>query len=551
MTLAEEIKKFFKGEIQEDSATLDTYSRDASLFEVEPSLVVCPQDLGDLKNLVRFAAEKKARGENISLTARSGGTDMTGGPLTESIVVDMQKHFNRILELGDGYVVVQPGMFYRDFEKETLKKGWLLPSYPASREICTVGGMVSNNSGGEKTLSYGKTEQYVEELKMVLRDGNEYVFKALTLAELEQKKQQQDLEGEIYRKISDLIIQNESEIKAAKPQVSKNSSGYYLWNVWDKEKGIFDLPKMLVGSQGTFGIVTEIKFRLIKPKTHSKLLLIFLKDLKILGEVANHVLQFKPESFESYDDHTFKVAIKIFPELVKFFKGNLLTLAIKFLPEFWMILSGGVPKLIMLAEFTADSDQEALEKAKEAQISLKEFNLPTKLIQTQKEAQKYWVIRRESFNMLRHHIKGLRTAPFIDDIIVRPEKLPEFLPQLNQILDQYKHLIYTIAGHVGDGNFHIIPLMDMTKPESEKIIAEISDKVYKLVLEFKGSITAEHNDGLIRSPYIPAMFGQNIYQLFIQTKQIFDPDNIFNPGKKVGAILAYTLNHLDKSPHLG
>jgi FAD/FMN-containing dehydrogenase len=140
----------------------------------------------------------------------------------------------------------------------------------------------------------------------------------------------------------------------------------------------------------------------------------------------------------------------------------------------------------------------------------------------------------------------MRTAPFIDDIIVKPEHLPEFLPKLNSILAEY-NLIYTIAGHVGNGNFHIIPLMDLKDPKSHEIIEKLSSEVYNLVLSYHGSITAEHNDGLIRSPYLKQMYGPEIYHFFEVTKYIFDPNNIFNPGKKVKSSLQYAMDHIVKA----
>ncbi|MDP3710726.1 MAG: FAD-binding oxidoreductase [bacterium] len=541
-----DLKNKLKIETKNSREILDSYSRDASLFKIKPQAVVFPKNTEDIKNLVRFAREAKSRGENVSLTARSGGTDMTGGPLTESVVVDMAKHFGRIKEVGSDFATTEPGVFYRDFDKATRTRGLILPSYTASREICTVGGMIANNSGGEKTLTYGKTEDYVEELKVVLQDGNEYVFKPLSPEALEDKKKQDDFEGEIYRRTFELVKNNYDILQSAKPSVSKNSSGYFLWNVWNKDTGRFDLTKLFVGSQGTLGIVTEARLKLIKPKTHSRLLVIFLKDLHKLADLIGEVLKSKPESFESYDDHTLRVAVRVFPDLIKKLKGNFFKLLWNFLPEFWMVLTGGMPKLILIAEFTADTDKEAYEKCVSAKMGIEKFNLPTKVTKTSEESEKYWVIRRESFNLLRKNVHGLHTAPFIDDIIVKPSQLPEFLPKLYNILDQYK-IIYTIAGHVGDANFHIIPLMDLHKTESRKIITELSEKVYDLVFQFKGSISGEHNDGLIRSPFLEKMYGPEVYKLFEETKKIFDPDNIFNPGKKVGASLDYSLNHLDVS----
>jgi len=255
-------------------------------------------------------------------------------------------------------------------------------------------------------------------------------------------------------------------------------------------------------------------------------------------------LKYKPESFESYDDHTFKVAIKLFPKLFRKISGNMFRVAFDFLPEFFMVLTGGVPKLIMIAEFTGDTPEEAVKKAEMAQEGIKEFKLKTKVTKNERESKKYWTFRRESFSLLRNKMKSLHTAPFIDDIIVKPAQLPEFLPKLDEILNRYD-IMYTIAGHMGDANFHIIPLMDFSNPESIKIIKRLSKQVYNLVLEFGGSITAEHNDGIIRTPFLKTMYGDEVYKLFEETKNIFDPNAIFNPGKKVGGTLEYAMKHID------
>ena len=182
MPLTDDLKKVINGDVLIDGPALERYSHDASLFEILPKAAVCPKDTEDVKNLVRFASQSDGA---FSLTARSGGTDMSGGALTESVVVDFSKYFNQIKSIGDGSAVVEPGVFYRDFEKATLEKNLLLPTFPASRDICTVGGMVANNAGGEKTLAYGKTEDYILQLKAVLADGNEYSFRPISKAELD------------------------------------------------------------------------------------------------------------------------------------------------------------------------------------------------------------------------------------------------------------------------------------------------------------------------------------------------------------------------------
>ena len=548
--IADEIKKLIKGEVAGNGSELEAYGRDASIFEVKPELAVKPKDVDDIKNLVKFIAEHKSSDPKLSITARAGGSDMSGGPLGESIILDFTGYCNKILEIqmapsGDGgWAIVEPGAFYRDFEKETLKKGLLLPSYPASRELCAVGGMVANNSGGEKSLRYGKTENYVEELNVVLNDGNEYVLRPLTVGELEQKKKQDDLEGSIYRKIHELLEANHELIQKAKPDVSKNSAGYALWSVWNGKT--FDLTKLFVGSQGTLGIITKIKFRLIKPAKYSQLLVIFLKDLNKVGDLTLALNKYEPESMESYDDNTIKLVFKILPDFIKKIGFGVL---FKFIPDLWVIIKEGIPKLVVLAEFTGDDEEGVRRKVKIIKQEIdSRFNFISRIAADKDDIQKYWTIRRESFNLLRKHVKGRKTAPFIDDIIVKPEHLPQFLPELNVILDEYKnYMIYTIAGHPGDGNFHIIPLMNLSDEKSRNIIPELSAKVYDLVLKYGGSITAEHNDGLIRTPYLEKMYGKEVYGLFERVKEIFDPQNIFNPGKKVGGSLDYAMKHIIKN----
>jgi FAD/FMN-containing dehydrogenase len=262
----------------------------------------------------------------------------------------------------------------------------------------------------------------------------------------------------------------------------------------------------------------------------------FLNDMKRLGEIVHGVLAFKPESFESYDDQTLWLGIRYM----------LFRFGFRFLPEAWMaVRNGGLPKLVLLAEFTGDSEEETLARAQWAARDLRRFGCTMRITKTARDAEKYWAIRRESFNLLRTKIRGRQTAPFVDDIIVPPECLPQFLPELGALFEPYKaDMTYTIAGHAGDGNFHIIPLMDLSSARARQIIPVLMDAVYTLVMRYKGSITAEHNDGIIRTPYLEQMYGAEVYALFIKTKHIFDPKNIFNPNKKVGGTKEYAMNHI-------
>lgn len=546
MKIEEEIKSFFRGDVASDEATRATYSRDASLFEIMPRLVVFPRDAEDIKKLVAFVAQKKKKGENISLTARSAGTDMTGGPLSESIVVQYTKYMNHLEKVdASGYAITEPGVYYRDFEKETLRQGLIFPSYPASKELCALGGILANNSGGEKSLIYGKTEEYVESLNVVLADGNECELKRISEKELKAKMKLRGFEGQVYKKMHKLLEANYDAVKSAKPDVSKNSSGYNVWDVWDGE--YFDLTKLFVGSQGTLGLITKAKIRLVKTKPYSAMLVIFTKDLAPVADIVRATLPFKPTSFESFDDHTLKLAMRFLPEFIKFLGSkNMLALGLQFFPEFWMVATSGFPKLILLAEFEGESQREVQEKVEALNAKLKPFHVRTRIAPTKEAAQKYWVIRRESFNLLRHKVRGKQTAPFIDDFIVKPDRLPEFLPKIYEILDRY-HFLYTIAGHVGNGNFHIIPLMTLAEESERAKIPKASAEVYDLVVKFGGSLSAEHNDGLVRGPYLQKMYGKKIMEIFREVKRIFDPLGILNPGKKIEADIDYAFSHIKRS----
>ncbi|MCI0597474.1 HAD-IIB family hydrolase, partial [Candidatus Parcubacteria bacterium] len=504
-----------RGDVHLDEVTRRQFSRDTSIFERVPTAVVFPKDKDDVSALVKAVREARKCGEHVSVTARSAGTDMTGGPLTRSIVTVFTKYMNKV-EMRDGYAYAEPGAYYRDFEKETLAKGLILPSYPASKSIAAMGGIVANNAGGERTLEYGKTARYVEEMDVVLSDGSQVTFAPLGPDELEAKKAQRDFEGEIYRRVSDLILDNRERIEAARPRVSKNSAGYALWDVFDVDNGTFNLAKLITGSQGTLAFMTRMKLRLIKPQPHRAMLTVFLYDLKELPEIVKRVLKSNPESFESYDDHTFSLAVRFLPHML-FQMGFLkaFRLGVSFIPEMLMVLGGGVPKLVLMAEFSEDTAEEALAKAHEAQASLADLRLATSIKKNEKAAEKYWVVRRESFTLLRKNLSGLYASPFIDDFVVPPESYAEFLPRLNALLGEYD-LVYTIAGHVGNGNFHIIPLMDLSSEKAHHTILELSPKVYDLVLSYGGSTTGEHNDGIIRTPYLPQMFGSDMVRLFTE-----------------------------------
>lgn len=566
--MKDRIQKFFKGDIDDSDETLTKYSRDASIFEVRPKLVVFPKDSTDIQNLVRFINTEKKADPTLSLSVRAAGTCMSGGSLTESIVMDVSRYMNKTPSVRrlapyamlphfpgakevtcSGEAIVEPGVFYRDLEAETLKNDLLLPCYTASKSINAIGGMIGNNSGGELTLRYGKTEDYIKELKIILADGYEYTIRPISRRDLYKLIAEPTHLGQAYKKALEILESHKEEIKAARPRVSKNSAGYNLWNIESEIGGdtYYDFSQLFVGAQGTLGIVTEVTLRLVDVPKNRAMAVIFLNDLEHLPELVNEILPSAPESIESYDDKTLTLAVKFFPDFVGE-KGLRDTIAfgLSFMPEFWMALTGGIPKMIMLVEYASEDPLESHAKAQSVIAIAEKYKARARVTKNLKESEKYWRMRRDSFALLRKHSGTKHTAPFIDDVIVPPSALPTFLPRVNAILAEYKDLmIYTIAGHAANGNFHIIPLMDFSDPRVREVIIPISEKVYALVNEYGGSITAEHNDGIVRTPFLAGMFGENVAELFREVKKAFDPETVFNPGKKVSVTKEYLLSHIE------
>jgi FAD/FMN-containing dehydrogenase len=498
--------------------------------------------------LVKLVAEEKPRHAALSLTARSAGTCMSGGAINDSIIVDFRKHFTKIEKITPHVAQAQPGVLYRDFEPQTLKHGALMPSYPASRDLASIGGMVNNNSGGEKSLEFGKTEDFVTELQFVFADGVERTVKPLNREELDKKMKQKDFEGEVYSRLFWLVEKHYDQIKAAKPRVTKNSTGYNLWDVWDRQTGIFDLTKLIVGAQGTLGFVTDIHFRLVPARKHSGLLVLFMRDIDDLGEVIPKVLESKPATFESFDDATLKLGIRFLPSFHKMLGwGGVLKLFLSFIPtglHFWR----GIPPLILMVEFNGETEDEVRNKVHALHRNLKQHRARYEINgfeedPTEGKSQKFWLMRRYSFQLLRSKVKDKHTAPFIDDLVVPPPHLAEFLPKLRKIIKKYK-LFATIAGHMGDGNFHIIPLMKLEDPKDRKKILPAMKEVNNLVLKYGGSLSGEHNDGLVRGPWLEQMYGKEMLKIFREAKHIMDPDAIFNPHKKANADWDYSFSHI-------
>jgi FAD/FMN-containing dehydrogenase len=537
------LRKLIKGEISTEPTVLREASHDASVYELVPEALISPIDSTDIQKIVKYVAKNKISHPRLSITPRSAGTCMSGGSIGISLVLDMTSHFNKIESLNGTLLTTQPGVYMRDIDPLLYDQNLHLGCVPASRAINTIGGMVGNNSGGERSLQYGNTERWVRELKVVLADGNEYTIKPLNRKQLEQKLKETTYEADLYRRTFNLIEANYDLIKNARPHVNKNSMGYNLWSVWDRDTGIFDLTRLMSGSQGTLGVITDITIEAVPKAPHSGLLLAYLPSIKNLGDVIATVMHHEPATFEGFDNITFNLGLRYFNT----FRKQLGTkewlrqqsILLKSVAKF----KGHIPSMFLMIEFDGQTKGEVLEKISILHDDLKSFKLKMDIEADEASSAPFWKIRRAALSLLKNQVHGRYASPFIDDMAVPPRYLPEFVPKLRKVIRKYK-LPATIQGHFGDGNFHVIPLMDIASPNERAKLEPVMRELIPLVLKYGGTMAGEHNDGMVRGPWLPAVFGQDVYEIFKQTKEIFDPLYIFNPHKKTDASWEYSMSHI-------
>jgi len=537
------LQKLLKGEVNTDPAARQAVSRDASVYEVTPEAVISPLDSADIEKLVKFVAKNKAAYPKLAITPRSAGTDMSGAAIGSSIVLDMTTHFNKISSLKDTLLTTQPGVYMRDIDPLLYDQNLHLGCVPASRAINTIGGMVGNNSGGERSLQYGNTERWVRELKVVFGDGNEYVVKPLNRKQLALKLKGDTYEARLYRQTYELIEKHYDLVKNARPHVNKNSMGYNLWSVWDRDTGIFDMTRLITGSQGTLGVITDITIEAVPKAPHSGLLLVYLPTIKNLGDVIATVMHHEPATFEGFDNITFNLGLRYF----KTFRKQLGTkeylrqqaILLKSVAKF----KGHIPSMFLMIEFDGQTTGEVLDKISILHDDLQSFKLKMDVQADEGSSAPFWKIRRSALTLLQNQVHGRYASPFIDDMAVPPRHLPEFVPKLRKVIRKYK-LPATIQGHFGDGNFHVIPLMDIASLKDQAKLEPVMRELIPIVLKYGGTMAGEHNDGMVRGPWLPAVFGQEMYEIFKETKEIFDPQYIFNPHKKTDASWEYSMSHI-------
>lgn len=521
----DEIKKITK--VLTDDEALNKYSTDASIFSVRPKAVAMPSSKVELANLINWARRTTEAGKKTSLSPRNAGSCMSGGSLTEDVMVDMTDGFSWVddVEAGSKTVWVGSGTLYRDLDAVLAPEKLLFAPLTSSKDFCGIGGMIGNNASGEKSIRFGATIDNVHSVKVILQDGIEYEFGPLNAAELQAKLQLQTDEGNIYRSIVKLLEDNWELIWRARPNVRKNSAGYQLWRIWDRDKTEFNLAKLFVGSQGTLGFITSAELMVVPSPRYLRMLVVPINNLSHLAKAVKCIVAHHPEGLETYDKHTYELAKEHMPEqavLAHIAEGQ---------------------EMVLFAQFSEKTKDETDHAENVCEIALKNLGYEVITIKNESEAEAHWAIRRASFKLLMDHSKGARAVPFIEDTIVPIQHYGEFVAALEAILADYD-MTYTFAGHIGDGSIRLIPLVNMEDRSAPDKIFHLARRVYDLVFAFGGSMSVDHNDGLIRTSFLERMYGSDVVALFNKTKRIFDPLNIFNPGKKVGGSEEYSRSHM-------
>jgi FAD/FMN-containing dehydrogenase len=535
--VAHYLQEHLSGEVMTSVDARKYFSTDASIFEVVPAIIAYPRNENDVRKAARFSWQLAERGRVIPITARGAGTDLTGGSLGEGIMLVFPAHMHKILELDSksGDVIIEPGVNFGKLQQTLHTHGRFLPPYPASLQYSTVGGAVGNNAGGEKTIKYGSTRNFVDGLRVVLANGEVIDTKRQTKRELKKKLGLSTFEGEIYRSLDALIEENSDVIDGLALDVTKNSTGYAINDVKRKD-GSFDLTPLFVGSQGTLGLVTEIKIATEPYNPKSTVIAAYCDSLSQAGALVEQLRGLKdvPSAIEIVDEMLLNFLHEKNPNLLK------------------DILQPPFPKLVLIVEFDDSSERKQKKMSKKAEKIFQNANVEFRIETEEEKREELWRIRQSAGSMMAHHDGSARALPIIEDGVVPIDQFSNYIEILYKLFKKYE-LKAAIWGHAGNANLHVQPFLDLSQLGDRQKIFRLMDEYYHLVIEMGGSISGQHNDGRLRGPYLSQLYGAEAYELFGKIKNIFDPHGTLNPGVKVGVTLDdtksllrrdYSLDHL-------
>jgi FAD/FMN-containing dehydrogenase len=510
--LERELNAGIEGEVRFDKISRALYSNDASVYQIEPAGVVIPKHREDLIRIVEIC-----RRLNCSITMRGGGTSQAGQAIGSGIVVDTSKYLNRILEVNaeERWARVEPGIVLDELNAQLAPLGLRFAPDISTASRATIGGMMANNSSGARSVLYGKTIDHVLEQVVLLSDGSIAHFREIARAGIPMEESR---ESGCYRTVLSLASQHAAEIARRYPKVLRRVGGYNLDEFTDPSKPV-NLAKIMVGSEGTLGVVLEAKLRLVPLPKAKAVMVIEFGDLLEALSATPMILRHGPSAVEVMDkailDNTRQNAA---------------------LDQIRKSFIEGDPGATLCVEFYADRKEDLPPRLCALEENLRAGNLGYRYrVETDPAAQaRVWSLREAALGLSMAMKEDAKSIPFVEDTAVAPERLSEYIARFLKILSAHE----TTAGiyaHASVGCLHVRPVINMKTESGVRKFAAIANEVADLVLEYGGALSGEHGDGLVRSPFLQKMFGETLYQAFREIKRTFDPEGLFNPGKIVDA----------------
>lgn len=516
-----ELQAHVRGDVRHDPLTCRIYSIDASIYEVQPLGVVHPLDQDDLIQTLKIAAAHQ-----IPVTPRGAATGITGSCLGKGLIVDTSKYLNKILEINieEEYAIVEPGVVQDRLNEALSPFGYRLGPDTSTGNRATIGGMLSNNSAGARSLFYGRMVDHVIEADLVLAGGAVLKCGPISSEAWQLKQQKNTREGHIYREVQRILTTHKDAIEKDFPHIPRHVSGYNLDMLLQKSSldssnnNAINLSRLIAGSEGTLGIVTKIKVRIAKKPKHTGLCVLHLKDLILSLGAVEEMLTHRPLSLEMIDSKILNAA-RSSPTVRH--KLN------------WVEDS---PEAVFVAEFQGETPHEVETKLHRfvSHIQTLGISYAFQILTDPQEMSCVWDVRKAGLGLLLSKRSYSRAIAFIEDVSVSPHQLAAFM---SEFLAYIKSIGKDagIYGHIGSGCMHIRPYIDLRQKEEVSLMQEMMEHVSSMVLAHGGAMSGEHGDGLVRSWLNEKMFGNEVYQAFCDIKKAFDPGNLMNPGKIVHA----------------
>jgi FAD/FMN-containing dehydrogenase/Fe-S oxidoreductase len=511
MGLEIDLKKSIRGDVHFDKLSRKIYSVDASIYEIEPLGIVLPRSPEDLRKTIELAHKYE-----VPVIARGAATGITGACLGRGLIIDTSKYLNKILEINyeKEFAICEPGVIQDQLNEALAERGYRLGPDTSTGNRATLGGMVANNSAGARSLLYGKMVDHIEGTHLILANGEEIYFDSCDEKKWRKKLTLGSREGDIYRVVDEIRTEYRDEISLRFPKIPRRVSGYNLDELI--KPGPLNLAKLIVGSEGTLGIISKIKVRISPRPRYTGISVIHFNDQIKAMHAVLEMLKFHPIAIEMIDHHIISMG-RLSPTMHTRLG--------------WL---SGSPDAVFAAEFAADTPEELKEKLKQftSVMKNKEIGYAHVNLTQKEEIDNVWAIRKAGLELLLSKRTYSRAIAFVEDISVAPEKLASFMEAFIKYLKSIGKDA-GIYGHVGSGCMHIRPYIDLRDPQDLKLMSQIMQHTANLLLEHEGALSGEHGDGIVRSWLNRKMFGDRIYKAFLKLKRAFDPENLMNPGKKV------------------